>query len=277
MNKILLFVLALTFINNPTFAQAKDPVVATVNGTKILLSELNKRYYQNLLYVSNKIVTRESVLNDLINRVVGIQKAKQEKLQENPVVKEKMEEVLYNAKISKDLEPMFKKITVNDNDLRSYYKNHPEYKTSHILFRVKVKPEKHEAEQALKAALKVYKLLQKKPERFVELAKKYSQSSTAPQGGEMGFQPAVRMAPEYFAAINGKSNGHITPPVRTQFGYHIIKVTGIKEYKSIEKPVYSKIVYDTKRDAIMNKYFRDMRGSAKVKVEKKYLAVPKTN
>jgi len=277
MKRILLSVLTLTLLNSMSFAKDKDPVVAVVNGTKIKLSELDKKYYQNLLYVSNKVVTRKSVLDSLVNRAIGIQKAKKEKLDNNPVVKEKMEDVLYNAKVSKDLEPMLKKITVNDKDLKSYYNNFPEYKTSHILFRVKVKPEKHEAEQALKAALKVYKLLQKKPERFVELAKKYSQSSTAPQGGEMGYQPAVRMAPEYFAAISGKGNGHITPPVRTQFGYHIIKVTGKKEFKSIEKPVYSKIVYDTKRDKIMANYFKGLRDKASVKIDKKYLAIPTDN
>jgi parvulin-like peptidyl-prolyl isomerase len=79
------------------------------------------------------------------------------------------------------------------------------------------------------------------------------------------------MAPEYFAAINGKDNGYITPPVRTQFGYHIIKVTGVKAFKSIEKPVYSKIVYDRKRDAIMEKYFQKIRSKAAIKVNKKYL------
>ncbi len=253
---------------------AKDPVVANVNGTKIMLSELDKQYYQNLLYVSNKVVTRESVLRNLIDRALGVQKAKTEKLQENPIVKEKMEDVLYHAQISKDLEPMLKKIVVKDADLKTYYTNHPEYQTSHILFRVKVKPEKHESEEALKAALKVYKLLQKKPEKFKEFAAKYSQSSTAPQGGEMGFQPAVRMAPEYFTAIKGKDNGYITPPVRTQFGYHIIKVTGVKQFKSIEKPVYSKIVYDQKRDKILRDYFSSIRSKATIKVEKKYLIGP---
>lgn len=253
---------------------AKDPVVADVNGTKIKLSELDKQYYQNLLYVSNKVVTRESVLRNLIDRALGIQKAKKEKLQSNPIVKKKMEDVLYHAQISKDLEPMLKKIVVKDADLKKYYTNYPEYQTSHILFRVKVKPEKHESDEALKAALKVYKLLQKKPEKFKELAAKYSQSSTAPQGGEMGFQPAVRMAPEYFAAIKGRNNGHITPPVRTQFGYHIIKVTDVKKFDSIEKPVYSKIVYDQKRDKILKDYFDAIRSKASIKVEKKYLIGP---
>lgn len=268
----------LSMLSLSTFAQsAPDPVVAEVNGSKIYLSELERKYYQNLLYVSNKVVTRESVLDNLINRELGIQKAKKAKIDKDPVVQEKLSDIMYHAQISKDLENKFKTITVTDKDLSAYYRDFPEYKTSHILFRVKVKPDKFEAEEALKAALKVYKLLQKKPEKFKDLAAKYSQSSTAPKGGDMGYQPAVRMAPEYFQAIKGKKNGYITPPVRTQFGYHIIKVVDKKSFNSIEKPVYSKIVYDRKRDAILGNYFSSMRKGAKITVNKKYLAGPGEN
>ena len=112
----------MSFILLPSLSHGKkdDPVVATVNGSKIHLSTLNKKYYQNLLYISNKLVTKENVLRTLINRELGIQNAKNEKLQNDSVVKEKMEDVLYHAKISKDLEPMLKKIVVNDKDLKNY-------------------------------------------------------------------------------------------------------------------------------------------------------------
>lgn len=273
------FALLTTLCSMPILAKDKDkdPVVANVNGDKIHLSQLEKQYYQNLLYVSDKVVTRESVLTNLINRQLGIQKARKAKLEQNPIVREKLDDIIYHAQISKDLEGKFKKIAVSDKDLKNYYQDFPEYKTSHILFRVKVKPGKFESEEALKAALKVYKLLQKKPEKFKELAGKYSQSSTAPQGGDMGYQPAVRMAPEYFQAIKGKKDGYITPPVRTQFGYHIIKVTGKKKFSAVEKPVYSKIVYDRKRDKIIRDYFKEMRNGAKINIDKKFLAGPSDN
>ena len=50
----------------------------------------------------------------------------------------------------------------------------------------------------------------------------------------MGFQPASQLATEYFKAIKGKSVGYISPPVRTQFGYHIIKVLAAKSYEKIK-------------------------------------------
>lgn len=254
-----------------SYAQ-NDPVVATVNDVKIKKSELDKQYYQNLLYVSDKVVTKKTVLDDMVNRVLGIQRAKSQKLNQDPVVKEKMEDVLYHAQISKDLEPKLKKIVVTDDDVKAYYATHPEYRTAHILFRVRAKPDKNEALAAQKKSMEVYESLKQNPDKFAELANRYSQSSTATNGGDMGFQPAVRMAPQYFNAINGKTDGYISPPVRTQFGYHIIKVLSKKDYGSINTALYKKIVYDRKRDKILDEYFDGLQKGASVKINEKFLS-----
>ncbi|MDC1174479.1 peptidylprolyl isomerase [Bacteriovoracaceae bacterium] len=267
-----LSVLTTTFLlSMNAYSAPKDPVVATVNGRKITLSALEKAYNQNLLFVSDKIVTKEKVLNDLINKELGVHRALKANLDDNPIVKEKLNDILYHAQISKDNEQRLKKIVVTDDDVKSYYNNHPEYRTAHILFRVRATPEKEETKAAITQALKVYEQLKKDPSKFAELANKYSQSSTAPSGGDMGFVPAVRMAPEYFRAINGKPNDFITPPVRTQFGYHIIKVIAKKDYKSINTPMYKKIVYDRKRDTVLSNYFKELRKGQKVSINKKLL------
>lgn len=264
-------VLLTTILFSPLAFSQGDPVVATVNGVKIKKSELDKAFYQNTLYVSDKVVSRKKVLNDLMNKILGVQKAKKAGLDKDPVVKSKMEDVLYHAQISKDLEGKLKKIEVSDNDVKKYYKSHPEYRTAHILFRVTANPEKNEVLAAQEQALKVYQALKKHPDKFGELAARYSQSATAPNGGDMGFQPAVRMAPEYFKAITGKPEGFITPPVRTQFGYHIIKVLARKAFDTINMGQYKKIVYDKKRDKILENYFAGMRKKATITIQKKYL------
>lgn len=262
------FVTLLVSLN--TFSQG-DPTVANVNGVKITKSEFDKAYYQNLLFVSDKVVTKEKVLNDMINKVLGVQRARKAGLQNDPVVKEKMEDVLYHAQISKDLEPELKKIVVTDEDVKTYFKENPEYRTAHILFRVRAKPDKNEAMAAQKKAVEVYEALKNSPDKFGELANRYSQSNTAPNGGDLGFQPAIRMAPEYFKAINGKPDGYISPPIRTQFGYHIIKVLSKKDFDSINTALYKKIVYDKKRDKILEKYFNNLQKGANIKITKKLL------
>jgi parvulin-like peptidyl-prolyl isomerase len=248
-----------------------DAVVATVNGVDIKLGQYRQAMEQNLMYVSDKIVTPEKVLYDIINREVGIKKAKEENLQNDPIVKAKMEDVLYHAKISKDLEKKLQGITVSDREAQEYYSRFKEYRTAHILFRVRVVPEKAEVEEAMKKSLEVYKQLQAKPQDWPELANKYSQSSTAPAAGDLGFLPAVKYAPEFFKAINGKPVGYIAPPTRTQFGYHVIKVLGVREWKEVDPAVYKKIVYDVKRDKILEEYFTESRKGAQIKINKELL------
>jgi len=255
----------------PAPAAKPDPVVATVNGTEIKKSQLEQAFEQNLMYVSDKVVTREKVLNDIINREIGVKKAKESKLQDDPVVKAKMEDVLYHAQISKDLEKKLQGITVTDKEAQDYYAKNKEYRTAHILFRIRVTPQKEETDEALKKAMEVYKELQAKPQMWPELANKYSQSSTAPAGGDLGFNPAVKYAPEFFKAINGKSTGYISPPTRTQFGIHIIKVLGVHDWKDVDPAVYKKIVYDQKRDKILEEYFADARKGAQIKINKEFL------
>jgi len=267
-----IFIALCLLSTNLVFGQDKDKiVVAEVNGKTILLKDFDSTYQQNLLFISDKIVTKEKILNDLINRELGIERAKRSKLQDDPVVRQKMEDILYHAQVSKDLEPMLKKIVVTDDDVKLYYEKSPEYRTAHILFRMTANPSDNEIKGAQEVAFKVYDQLKGDPKKFAELANKYSQTSAAPNGGDIGYQPATRLAPEYFSAINGKSVDSITPPVRSQFGYHIIKVLAVRDFKEINMPLYKKIVYDKKRDEILDDYFANLKKGASIKVEKKFL------
>jgi parvulin-like peptidyl-prolyl isomerase len=265
MNNCLKFLLIFSITIN-VFAAKETVVVATVNGEKIFKKELDESFRQRMLFVNDKPASKDSVLDEIINRRLGIALALKNKLNNNPIVKQKMQEVMYHAQISKDLEPLLKRISVTDSDVKNYYKKHMEYRTAHILFRVRAQPDEAEVKAALAQALKVYTSLKTNPDRFAVLANKFSQSSTAPNGGDMGFQPASRLAPEYFTAIKDKDNGYITSPVRTQFGYHIIKILAAKDFKSINMAFYKKIVYDQKRDSILQKYFADLRRGANIKV-----------
>jgi len=265
------FILAFFVFSLTNITLAEDKVVATVNGETIMKTVLDQTYRQNLLLVTNKPVSKSKVLDDLINRKLGIQRAKKAKLHNEGIVKRKMEDVLYHAMISKDLEPKLKQIVVTDNDVKSYYKGHPEYRTATILIRLPIQAKESLWKTAQAKAMKIYTDLKKEPSKFAEYANKYSESLTSPNGGDLGFQPAIRLAPEYFSAINGKKDNFISPPVRTQFGYHIIKILSRKKYKDINTQLYKKIVYDTKRDKVLSQYFKDLKSAAKIKINKKLL------
>jgi parvulin-like peptidyl-prolyl isomerase len=262
MKKISLAVVALA-IALPSFAQ-KD-VVATVNGRAITKKEFEEYHLDNLKFVGQRKITKETSLQDLINRELGIQRAKKSGLDKDPTVISKQEDILFHAQISKDLENEFKKINVTDEDVKKYYETNKEYRTAHILYRLRAEPTPEEVKAAFTQSMEIYDVLQKKPEDFAKYANKFSQTSTAPVGGDLGFQPPTRLAPEYFEAIKGQNVGFISKPVRTQMGYHIIKILGVKSFDQIDKNLYKKIIYDTKRDAIIENYFKNLAKGADIK------------
>ncbi len=59
---------------------------------------------------------------------------------------------------------------------------------------------------------------------FAEMARKYSQCPSAKSGGDLGWFGKGRMVPEFEKAAFEGEKGKILGPVKTQFGYHLIKV-----------------------------------------------------
>lgn len=246
-------------------AIAQNQVVATVNGQAITKKQFDEYHLQNLKFVGQRKITKEVSLQDLVNRQLGIQKAKKTGTNKDPEVIAKQEDILFHAQISKDLENEFKKINVTDEDVKKYYENNKEYRTAHILYRLRAEPTPEEVKASLVQSSEIYNVLQKEPDSFAKYANKFSQTSTAPVGGDLGFQPPTRLAPEYFEAIKGQKVGFISKPVRTQMGYHIIKILGVKSFDQIDKNLYKKIIYDSKRDAMIENYFKNLAKGAEIK------------
>ena len=262
MKKLALISLA-TMMVLPAFAQ-KD-VVATVNGRVITKKQFEDYHLQNLKFVGQRQITKEVSLQDLINRELGIIKAKKSGTDKDQAIIAKQEDILFHAQISKDLEGEFKKISVSDDDVKKYYEDNKEYRTAHILYRLRAEPTPDEVKGAYEQTMAIYAQLQQTPEDFAKMANKYSQTSAAPVGGDLGFQPPTRLAPEYFEAIKGQRAGFISKPTRTQMGYHIIKVLGVKSFEQIDKNLYKKIIYDRKRDALMDEYFKGLAQGVVIK------------
>jgi parvulin-like peptidyl-prolyl isomerase len=66
----------------------------------------------------------------------------------------------------------------------------------------------------------------KKGGSFAELARKYSQCPSGKRGGDLGFIGRGQMVREFEQAAFTLKMGEISSPIKTQFGYHIIKKTG---------------------------------------------------
>ena len=163
------------------------------------------------------------------------------------------------------------KQSVSEKDIKSYYKKYPEYKTSQILLRLRTKPSQEDVASIMELANKIYAEALKNVKNFPILAKKYGQTTTAVTGGDMGYQPKARLSPEYFDSINGKKTNTVTKPFRSQYGIHVVLVTGKKEFKQIDMALYQKILYDEAKTKILQTYFANKRSKAKLTINKKEL------
>ena len=268
-------ILVLLFLSTIVFAQKEtnnnDPVVAVVNNIKITKSDLKEAIEQALLVPTHKKITTESILDFLINKQVVVNRALKYKLDQDEYVKERMNDVLFGAAISKDIDKDVAAIKVTDKDVEQYYKNNKEYRTSHILLRLEAMPKKEDVTKVYQVINTLYEQLKKDPSQFEALAKQYSEIAASDNGGDIGYLPPTSLMPEYFEAIKGKSVNFISPPVRTQYGYHIIKVTGIKDFKNIDMNLYKKILFDIKRDQILENYYQNVRKDNTITIYKENL------
>lgn len=127
-------------------------------------------------------------------------------------------------------------LAVTEDEIKAYYdENQKRYevkeqvRASHILFKVGKKDDEAAAAAAKAKADKVYGLATKPGADFAALAKEHSEGPTASRGGDLSFFTRGRMVPEFEQKAFTMKKDEIAAPLKTQFGWHIIKVTDRKE------------------------------------------------
>ena len=146
-------------------------------------------------------------------------------------------------------------LKVTDKRLRR-----PEIRASHIMISFYDMSNKLDSIGAWKKINAVMQKL-KAGEDFAKLAREYSQDpGSKDKGGDLGFFQIRRMVKPFAeAAFNLKQIGDISGIVKTQYGYHIIKLTGIKPYPSFEeeqnnlKSIYQKQLFQADYDSLVAK------------------------
>lgn len=168
------------------------------------------------------------------------------------------------------------KITVTPAEVSEYYKSnieefrHPDLvRTSHILIGV---PQGAGPDRERLARERAESLLARarRGEDFAKLAKENSTDASAAQGGDIGLSPLGQLVPEYEAAAFSLPVGGISEVVRSQYGFHIIKVTekkpagtaGIAEVKDR----LTSFLKDQKTEAELEKTVDQLRLQAKIEV-----------
>ena len=151
------------------------------------------------------------------------------------------------------------KVTVSKEDIADYYESNLEQFKSphtvqarHILIKVEQKATPEQVEQARQRIDEVYKLA-KAGQDFAELAKQYSEGPTKTKGGDLGTFRRQDMVKPFSDKAFAMQAGEISEPVRTNFGWHIIKVeqvnpATIKSLDEARPEIESKLKTDRSRN-----------------------------
>ena len=241
---------------------AKDPVVAKINGVEVTQSELAlaEGNIDPQLAQLPPEQKKLAALTSLIDSKLIAAKAKDEKLDESPEFKQRLQFILEREMHNQ----YFKKHVVDavtDAEVQARYdaevKSLPKQEEVHARH-ILVKTE-DEAKAIIKAL--------GEGKDFAALAKEKSTDPNKSDGGDLGYFRKGQMVPEFEAAAFAMNKGDVSKvPVKTQFGYHVIKV----EDKRIAPPPPFDKVKDQVRQIVMRDKYVEMlkqaKGGAKIDI-----------
>jgi peptidyl-prolyl cis-trans isomerase D len=130
------------------------------------------------------------------------------------------------------------RVNLSEDDLREYYDTHKEQFESpktvearHILIKVDQDADPETVAKAKDRIDEIYKMA-KAGQDFAELAKKYSEGPTKDRGGYLGAFRREAMVKPFSDKAFAMKAGEISEPIRTRFGWHIIKVEKVNEART---------------------------------------------
>ena len=219
-----------------SWADSEDPLLATVDGERITLSQLTplideyrKRSQKDHIKPDEKL----QILKGLIKRHLILQQKEAEELRADKTIVSKVKDVENQLVVAAYLEKhVGQHLAVTDEEIKEFYQKNiqkfsspPKVKARHILLR-----SREEAEAVL-AKLR-------EGQDFSQMAKEHSiDLPMAREGGPMGTIEKGRSLPELEKVLFILNVGEISDVVATRYGFHIITVDEIitTQFRSLEE------------------------------------------
>jgi peptidyl-prolyl cis-trans isomerase C len=248
-------------------------VVATVDGQPVTRGEFDAavaRLPQQYKSLADTPQGRRQILDNLIVTRLLYQRAKAQGFDKDAKVRGDVEAFAQQAAIMAMVQKMADGAAdgVKEADARAYYdahrdqfmKNPEQVRASHILVETEAEATKVRGELAA-------------GKDFAETARTVSKDpASAARGGDLGFFSRTRMVPEFAeAAFALKQPGDLSPVVKTQFGYHVIRLTERKPaeplaFPEVENQITAQL-REEKQQATVEQYVNEVKGKASIVVD----------
>ena len=230
-------------------------VLATVGGREVteqdfsmLLNSLNPQ--QAMQFQSEE--GRKQLIQELVSQELFFLDAVKNGLDKDETYVQEAKRMQENILKQFAIHTLLKDIKVTEEDLLEYYNKHKDMfkqpesvQASHILIEDEAKAE--EVAKEINDGLS-----------FEEAAQKYSSCPSNANGGDLGFFTKGRMVPEFEAVAFEMKVGEVSAPVKTQFGYHIIKLLDKKEeaiqpFDEVKNQLSQQLMGMKQQEAYLNK------------------------
>ena len=255
-------------------AAKSGKVVAEIGNEKITLDDVNDmmksvpEQYQAVAQAH-----KDMLLDSMVNQKLLYSEASKLGFDKDPSVKKQLDdlkkELVIKAYLKKEIE---EKVKVTDEDAKKYYEaNKDKFKepekimVSHIL--VDNEAEAKDILAKLKGGAD-----------FAALAKEKSKDPSKDRGGELGLLSKGMTVPEFEQAAFALQPGQLSAVVKTQFGYHIIKVTEkqpekLMAYDDIKDQLKQMLLSDKQKESF-EALLNDLKDKNKVTIYKDVLIPP---
>jgi peptidyl-prolyl cis-trans isomerase C len=240
-------------------------VMAEVNGGSITTGDFERELKNLPEYLKAMADTpqgRKEMLDTMVIRELILQQASKDGLDKGPEIEEKLQDLRKRLVVESFLKKKVEtESNVSDEDLKKFYEqNKDKFKTgeqikaSHILIKT---------EQEAKTILGQIKA----GGNFEELAKKNSVDSSAAKGGDLGWFGKGSMVPAFEKAALALKEGQVSEVVKSDFGYHIIKLTGkrpagIRPLEEVKEQIKGAIM-PSKQQEVFQKIKEELKKTAK--------------
>ena len=256
MKKQMLSAALVALMAAPAFAQN----IAVVNGKPVPSSRVEALKQQ--VEASGPPVTPEildQIKQELIAREIFMQEARKRGLDASDEYKNQIELARQTILIRQLFADFQKKNPVTDADIQAEYDKFvaanggKEYRARHILV------ESEDQAKGLIAELK-------KGAKFEELAKKHSKDpGSGANGGDLDWAAANSYVPEFSGAMTKLDKGQMTDaPVKSQFGFHIIRVDDVREAQLPKLEDVKPQIAQQLQQQKLGKFQEDLRSKAKI-------------
>lgn len=201
---------------------------------------------------------RTMVKEELINREILVQEADKRGLSDTPEIKSQMDIARQSLVIRALVADYLKKNPVSDAEIKAEYDRFKaqagdkEYNARHILV------EKEEDAKAIIAKLK-------SGAKFQDLAKQSKDPGSAANGGSLDWAPPSAFVAPFSEAMTSLKKGEVTQtPVKTQFGYHVIKLEDVRAAKVPNLEEVKPQIVESLQQKKLQAFQQELRSKAKI-------------